>query len=355
MSASPEHQIMSSTRQRVCVAGAGAIGTVLAARLGGGGGPIGIDLSVLARGQTLAVIRNEGLALVDLEGTHRVRPKVGRAADLGDQDVIFLCAKAQDLPSLAEAAAPLLGPETLIVPVLNGIPWWYFEGEGGRFQGRNVHAVDPEGRLKQLLPSDRVIGAVTYITAERPAPGMARTHNPLRMIIGEIDHRRSARVERLAAMLEAAGIVTQISERLRDAMWTKLIANLTAGPLSVVTGATLRDIYGDPWLSQVVRQLLDETLLTAAVYRARVELDPPALLAMGAGMGAVRTSMLQDFEKGQPLELSSICEAVIELAELHGLPMRMTRNITILARYKSARTEAVPPRIPAPSQTGATS
>jgi 2-dehydropantoate 2-reductase len=239
---------------------------------------------------------------------------------------------------------------------VNGIPWWYFEGELGRFHGRNVHAVDPDGRLKRLLPSDRIIGAVTYITAERPAPGLARTSNPLRMIIGEIDHRRSARVERLGTMLVDAGIATQISERLRDPLWTKIIANLTAGPLSVITGATLRDIYGDPALSQIVRQLLDEALLTAAVYGARVEFDPPSLLAMGAGMGAVRTSMLQDFEKGLPLELSSICEAVIELAELHGLPMRMTRNITILARFTSGRAEgAAPQRVLTLSHKGATS
>ena len=158
---------MSFAPLRVCIAGAGAIGTTLAARLGRSGGQTGIEISVLARGDTLAVIRNEGLALIDLEGTHRVQPKVGRAADLGEQDVIFLCAKAQDLPSFADAAAPLLGPETLIVPVVNAIPWWYFEGELERFHGHNVHA--PDGRLKRRLPLDRVIGAVTYITAERPA------------------------------------------------------------------------------------------------------------------------------------------------------------------------------------------
>jgi 2-dehydropantoate 2-reductase len=339
---------------RVCVAGAGAIGTTLAVRLSRSGGETGVDISVLARGNTLSVIRNEGLALTDLEGTHRARPRVGYAADLGEQDVIFLCAKAQDLPSLADAVAPLLGPETLIVPVVNGIPWWYFEGEPGRFHGRNIHAVDPDGRLKRRLPSDRVIGAVTYITAERPAPGWARTSNPLRMIIGEIDHRRSARVDGLGAMLEHAGIATQISERLRDPLWTKIIANLTAGPLSVVTGATLRDLYRDPLLAHVVRQLLNEALLTAAVHGARIELDPPAFLAMGAAMGAVRTSMLQDFEKGLPLELASICDAVIELAELHGLPMRVTRNITMLARFKSGQiAPAAPQHVPTLSHTGA--
>lgn len=318
---------------RVGIAGAGAIGTTLATRLALGGHAVG----VLARGRTLDAIRRDGLRLTDLDGAHDVRVEAGGPDELGGRDVVFLCAKAQDLASLAASSRGMIGPDTLIVPIVNGIPWWYFEGVGGRNGGRTIQAVDPEGRLKALLPLDRVVGAVAFITAERLAPGVAHTANPLRMIIGEITHRRSPRAERLGALLNGCGIATQVSDRLRDPLWTKVIANLTSNPLSVVAGATLRDIYGAPDLSHIARQLLDEALLTAAAHGARVELDPAAFLAMGAAMGAVKTSMLQDFEKGLPLELSSISDAVIELAELHGLSMPLTRTIASLARFKSAQ------------------
>lgn len=318
---------------RVGIAGAGAIGTTLAARLALAGHAVG----VLARGRTLDAIRENGLRLTDLDGAHAVRVEAGGPGELGEQDVVFLCAKAQDLAPLAASSRGMIGPDTLIVPIVNGIPWWYFEGVGGRNGGRIVQAVDPDGRLKALLPLDRVVGAVAFITAERRAPGVAHTANPLRMIIGEITHQRSPRAERLGALLNGCGIATQVSDRLRDPLWTKIIANLTSNPLSVVAGATLRDIYGAPDLSHIARQLLDEALLTAAAHGARVELDPAAFLAMGAAMGAVKTSMLQDFEKGLPLELSSISDAVIELAELHGLSMPLTKTIASLARFKSAQ------------------
>lgn len=315
----------------VGIAGAGAIGTTLAVRIARAGHRVG----VLARGATLDVVRQDGLHLTDREGEHHVRVEAGAAEELGQPDLLFLCAKAQDLLALVRSARSMIGPDTLVVPVVNGIPWWYFEGEGGRHQGRAVRAVDPDGALKDLVPLDRVIGAIAYITAERMAPGVARSFNPLKLILGEIDHRPSDRLTRTAAMLTACGIHTQASGRVRDPLWTKVIANLSSNPLSVVSGATLQDIYGDPSLSQIARQMLSEALLTAAAYGARIELDPASLLAMGAGMGPVKTSMLQDFEKGLPLELSAICEAVIELAELQGLSMPLTRNIAILARFKS--------------------
>lgn len=323
---------MSDTCLRIGIAGAGAIGTTLGVRFALGGHRV----SVLARGRTLDAIRDHGLRLVDRQGEHHAPATAGGPDELEEQDVLFLCAKAQDLASLARSSQAMIGPGTLVVPVVNGIPWWYFEGEGGRHDGRTVGAVDPNGSLKTLLPMDRIIGAVAFITAERLAPGVARSLNPLRLSIGEITHRRTGRADRLGAVLTACGIDTTVSDRVRDPLWTKVIANLTSNPLSVVTGATLRDIYGDPSLAPIARQMLDEALLTAASFGARVALDPVSLLAMGAGMGDVKTSMLQDFEKGLPLELSSICDAVIELAEMQGLSMPLTKNIASLVRYKSA-------------------
>lgn len=323
---------------RICVAGAGAIGITLATRMS----MSGHHVSVLARGESLAVIKKNGLSLTDAEGEHHAQVTVGTADELPNADVLFLCAKAQDLESMAEAVQPLIHSETLIVPFVNGIPWWYFQGAEGRHAGRTVLAVDPRQRLKRLLPGQRVIGAVTTITAERLAPGVARTRNPLRCVIGEIDHRRSDRTDWLAALLADSGIATRVAERIRDALWTKVIANLCSNPLSVVTGATLRDVCGDPSLSIVSRQLVDEGLLVAASFGARLELDPSSLLAMGASMGDFKTSMLQDYEKGLPLELAAICEAVMELGELEGISMPFTRTITILSQFKSNMRQRAP-------------
>ncbi|WP_428826467.1 ketopantoate reductase family protein [Azonexus sp. IMCC34842] len=322
----------TDTPLRITIAGAGAIGCTLAARLA----LSGTQVNLLARGNTLAHIREHGVCLTDLEGTHVAHVNVGDGADFGPQDVIFLCAKAQDLIGLVTPLLPLIDAQTTIVPVVNGIPWWYFENHEGRHAGRIVKAVDPDGRLKALIPGERIVGTVAYITAEKLATGVVRTANPLRMIIGELHNSITPRVQRIQAVLEQSGIATQISERIRDALWTKVIANLTSNPLSVVSGGTLNDIYGDPELMKVTRQMLDEVLLTAASFGARIDLDPTSFMAMGAGMGEVRTSMLQDYDNGLPLELTSIGDAVVELASLHDLALPATTTILTLARFRSA-------------------
>lgn len=322
----------TDTPLRITIAGAGAIGCTLAVRLA----LSGTRVNLLARGKTLAHIRKHGVCLTDLEGTHVAHVNVGDGADFGPQDVIFLCAKAQDLIGLVTPLLPLIDAQTTIVPVVNGIPWWYFENHEGRHAGRIVKAVDPEGRLKTLIPGERIVGTVAYITAEKLATGVVRTANPLRMIIGELNNDSTPRVQRIRAVLEQSGIATQISERIRDALWTKVIANLTSNPLSVVSGGTLNDIYGDPELMKVTRQMLDEVLLTAASFGARIDLDPTSFMAMGASMGEVRTSMLQDYDNGLPLELTSIGDAVVELASLHDLALPATTTILTLARFRSA-------------------
>lgn len=314
-----------------CIAGAGAIGLTIAARLALKNQRVGL----IARGRSLSTIRQHGVRLIDLEGDHNVMVDVGHAADFTPPDVLILCSKAQDLPDMAADIAHLVGDKTIVLPVVNGIPWWYFDGISGKDTGRNVKAVDPDGRLKEIFPSKQVIGAVTTITSERLEPGCVRSLNPLTMVIGEISHVSSDRALSLASTLTESGIETRVSERIRDTLWGKVIANLIANPLSVLSGAPLRDICSHPGLSQITRLLLDEGLLVAAAYGARMELDPDAMLAVGASKGDFKTSMLQDFERGRPLELGSICNAVIELAELRGIPMPLTRNVAAIAAYRS--------------------
>lgn len=316
---------------RICIAGAGAIGCTLAALLV----ESGQQVSVLARGETLSAIRRDGIVLDDLDGRHHVQVQASAdAAELGPQDVIFLCTKAPALGELSRQIQPMIGPHTMVVPVINGVPWWYFHGEGGRFADRQVQAVDPDGQLDATLDWHRIIGCVVFITASTTATARVESRTPHLMIVGEPDNTFSPRLERLRQVIEAAGIEARATDRIRDQLWTKIIANITSNPLSVVTGATLEEIYSLPELRELVSSVLQETLLTAAAHGARVRIDPQTFFELGAGMGAVRTSMLQDYDKGRPLELAAIGDAVIELAEHMSIPMPITRNIIALARFR---------------------
>lgn len=317
---------------RVCIAGAGAIGCTLAARLANSGQQV----SMLARGAALEAINANGVHLTDLDGEHHAQ--VLAAADpaaLGEQDVLFICIKAPGLAALLPTLGPLIGPQTVVVPVVNGVPWWYFHGEAGRFANSRIEAVDPGGAISQALDLQHILGCVVFITAEVLAPGVVRSGNPHLMILGEPDNSQSPRLAQVCALVAGAGIEARASERIRDSLWTKIIANLTSNPLSVLTGATLAQLYGKPELNAVVAKMLNEALLTAAAYGARVGIDPQTFMKMGADMGEVRTSMLQDYEHGRPLELQAIGDAVVELAERQGLHMPVTRDILNLARFRS--------------------
>ncbi|WP_175874183.1 2-dehydropantoate 2-reductase [Burkholderia sp. BCC0397] len=327
---------------KICVAGAGAIGTTLAARLAASGRVV----SVFARGATLETISRRGIELDDLSGSIRVNvPASDRVDDFDIQDIVFVCAKAHALSGLLTSIKPMLGKETLVVPTVNGVPWWYFGGEGGRGHGstgsglgyESVRAVDPDGSLAAMLPSQQILGCVVYITAEVREPGRVIATNPHRMILGELDNRPSARLRQVCALLSDAGIDARASRCIRDDVWTKLIANLTSNPLSVVTGGTLQDIYGAAELREVVVDMMDEVMSVAERYGARIALNQDAFLVQGEKMGAFRTSMLQDYEKGQRLELAAIGDAVLELADRYGIPMPTTRAILALTRYRTTQ------------------
>ncbi|QWW72299.1 ketopantoate reductase family protein [Rhizobium sp. WYJ-E13] len=323
---------------RICVAGAGAIGLTLAARLK----LAGFAVSIVARGASLTAILNEGIRLFDREGEHQVQVEAGYADDLSLQDIIFLCPKSQDLPTLASSVQQLIGPDTMIVPVINGIPWWYFERLAGTWEGRQIEAVDPDNVLKGLLPSAQIIGTTTMITAERLKPGTARTINALQMTVGELDDQVSERVTILADILKLSGIETRVTSRIRDAVWTKVVRNLISNPVTAITGATLRENFGNGDLAGISRQMLFEVLPVIAAFGARIEVDPDAILSSGRKMGDVKTSMLQDLERGSPLELAAICDAVLELGRLHHIAQPVTQAITALARFKSVGTTRQP-------------
>ena len=319
------------TTLRIGVAGAGAIGCTVAAMLARAGHTV----SLLARGKTLQAVRANGIQLQRQEQTWQVPVNSSdNATELGVQDVLFLCAKAHDLASLAQASAPLIGPQTTLVPMVNGVPWWYFEGLPQQEQQHCIKAVNPDGRLFKLLPSAQVVGAVQFMTAERLAPGVVASHNPMLIILGEINHTDSERVQGIAQVLNASGIEGRPSSQIRDPLWMKIIANLTTNPLSVVSGATLDAMYANPRLLPITRRILFEGMALAAAHGARIPLDPHTIISETIAMGPIRTSMLQDYLHGNPLELAAIGDAVLELADAMNLPMPTARDIISLAHFR---------------------
>lgn len=321
---------------RICVAGAGAIGLTLTARLILGGFRVGL----VARGESIPFIEENGIRLIDNEGDHRMQVEVGEAANFPPVDILFLCPKSQDMPMIAAATKSLIASNTIIVPVINGIPWWYFDGKDDVWDGPQIKAVDPEGTLKRLIPSRQVIGVTTTMTVERTQLGTAKTFNPLQMTIGELDDRSSERLDNLADLLVTSGIAVRKAVRIRDAIWTKVVRNLISNPVTAVSGATLRQNFGNSYLVNISRQMLYEALPVIAAYDAKLEDEPGAILASGQKFGDVKTSMLQDLERGNQLELAAICDAVIEFAKLRGIAMPVTQAISNLAHFKSAPGEA---------------
>ena len=318
----------------ICIAGAGAIGCTLAARLA----KSGQSVNVLARGETLTAIQQNGIQLTDTDGVHQASVNASEyATELGLQDVIFVCTKAPSLPVMLELIEPMLHEKTIVIPVVNGIPWWYFQGIEGRFSGDNIEAVDPEGIINKLLPPSHLIGSVVFITAYRNSPGVVSSTTPHLIVLGEINHQMTERLEQVRKIIEDAGIEARATDNIRDQIWTKVAANLTSNPLSVVTRGTLEQVYADEHLKPLVRRMLDEVLLIAAAYGARIRFDPHTFMEMGAGMGKVKTSMLQDYEAGQPLELDAIGYSVLELAAKIDSPMIATQNLLDLTSFIAAQ------------------
>jgi 2-dehydropantoate 2-reductase len=318
--------------RRICVAGCGAIGGVLAARLAAAGH----EVSVLARGAQLAEICKAGLRLTDLAGTFSVKVAASDRARFGVQDVVFVSCKAHAMGSMLLLIEPLVRENTVVVPTVNGIPWWYFQGQGGPLEGQAVSAVDPNGALLGALSWTRIVGCVVYMAAEVKAPGCIVAISPHRMMLGEPSNQPSERAALLCGILNAAGIAATATDRIRDEIWTKLLGNLASNPLSVLTGATLEDQADDPDLRAIFLGIGREILAVGTTYGASFAVDPPGMVEICRKFGPFKTSMLQDFEKGRPLELAAIGDTVVELASKHDISMPVTRAILSLARFCDA-------------------
>ena len=322
---------------KICVFGAGAIGGAIAARLA----EAGAEVSIVVRGPHLDAIRRNGLTLIDKAGRRRMHlPATDDPAELGKQDAVLVALKAHSMPQAARSMLPLLGRETAVVAAQNGLPWWYFHKEGGRFDGEPLESVDPGAVVWKTIGPERVIGGVIYMGAEVPEPGVIDHSSGYRLVLGEPDGRISERLERISQALEKAGFTVERTLRIRDAIWVKLWGNISFNPLSVLTGARMSELAQDDGSMSVIRTIMEETQAVGERLGVIFDQTVDQRLARARETGPFKTSMLQDFEAARPLELDSVVYAVSELGRRLGVPMPMIDAVHALTLLR-ARTAGI--------------
>lgn len=295
---------------RVCIVGAGAIGGFIGTRLAAAGRS---QVSALARGATLAALREHGWRLQQ-GGALVQAPAVAadHAAELGAQDLVVIAVKGPALPALAPALLPLLGPATVVLPAMNGVPWWFVDGPP-------LESVDPGGAIAAALPRARVLGCVVHASAATPEPGVVAHRMGQGLIVGEPNGGASARAQAVVELLAHAGFDATLAADVRRDAWYKLWGNLTMNPVSAITGASGDRILADPLVRDFCSRAMREAAAVGAAIGCPIDQEPEARHAVTAKLGAFRTSMLQDVEAGRPIELDAIVGAVRELGQRHAI------------------------------------
>lgn len=317
---------------RICIFGAGAIGGYVGARLAKAQVA---DVSLVARGPHLEAMQAKGLSITQAGETVTVKTKVtAEPRELGRQDFIILTLKSNALPATAEALAPLIGPDTVLLFGQNGLPWWYFYKHGGRFDGRILESVDPGGSLWKKIGPERVLGGVIWLAAELGRPGHVIHGFGDRMAIGEPSGEISARATRLCALLEQAGVKSPVKTDLRNEIWLKLWGNLSFNPVSILTRGTLEGLARDSGTRAVLATMMMESRTVAEALGVNFSVSVEERLDMAAKVGAHRSSMLQDLDAGRPTELDALLGAVIELAHMTGIATPALKLVYDLARYR---------------------
>jgi Ketopantoate reductase len=314
---------------RIVIAGAGAIGGYIGARLA----KSGADVVLFARGPHLRAMQERGLRVISPDGDFEVKPEVtGDLNTIGRADVIFLGVKAHGLTTLAPQLRPLFGPDTAVVSTQNGIPWWYFQGYGGELEGLRLERVDPGGVIAASIEPRRVVGSLAYFATDIVEPGVIRHTEGNKISFGEPDGTKSERARTIAKPLIAAGFRCPINQRFRHEIWVKLLGNVAFNPISALTGGTLEELARHPDVSKVVRELMAETEAVAGKLNIELPISIDQRMAGAEKVGAHKTSMLQDLEAGRPLELEAIVGAVVELGERLGVPMPATSTVYACAK-----------------------
>ncbi|MEW2389076.1 2-dehydropantoate 2-reductase [Streptomyces venezuelae] len=322
---------------KVAVLGAGAIGAYVGAALH----RAGADVHLVARGPHLAAMRQHGARVLSPRGdfTARVRATAD-PAEIGPVDFVFLGLKATSYAACGPLIAPLLHGTTAVVAAQNGIPWWYFHRHGGPHDGHRVESVDPGGAVSAVLAPERAVGCVVYAATELEGPGVVRHLEGTRFSIGEPDRTRSARCAAFSEAMVAGGLKCPVEPELRGDIWIKLLGNISFNPISALARATMGEMCRHGGTRRVIEIMMNETLAVAAALGCEPDISVERRLAGAERVGDHRTSTLQDLERGKPLELDVLLAAVVELADITGVPVPTLRTVHAISDLLASRTAA---------------
>jgi 2-dehydropantoate 2-reductase len=324
---------------KIAVVGAGAIGGYLGAKLS----MAGEDVTFIARNRNLQAINANGFKLILEDGSQAHAPNaraVQHPADAGPQDAVLLTVKAHQVADLLPDLRGLFGPQTMVVTMINGVPWWYFQRLGGAWDGQVLESVDPGGRIAAQIESERIIGSVVYPASELVEPGVVRVIEGNRFTLGELDGSRSERIEALSQAMIRAGFKSPVSKDIRGEIWVKLWGNLSFNPISALTHATLEDICTFAPTRQLAAAMMTEAQAIGEKLGVEFKVSLDKRIAGAQAVGAHKTSMLQDVEHGRAIELAALVGAVIELGRITGVPTPTIDAVHALASLLARTLEA---------------
>jgi len=322
---------------KLCVVGAGAIGGWTAAWMA----RAGHEVSLVARGAHLEALRRDGLTLVSRgERSHHALPASEDPADFAVQDAVFLCLKTPSIAAMLPRLAPLVGPDTVVVPAINGLPWWYFHGAGGRWDGAAIECLDPQRGMFAALDPRHIVGCVVHGAAEVTAPAVVTHTAGKRFILGEPGGGRSERALRLAGAMAQAGFDAPVTGEIRVEIWTKLVGNLSYNPVAALTLAWMHEINANERLLALIRAMIEEAMRVAEAYGVRVPVSVDERIAIAKKIGNSKISMHQDVERGRPLEVEAIIGSVAELARKAGIATPMIDAVHALIAERARHPQA---------------
>lgn len=314
---------------KVCIYGAGAIGGWIGVHLA----RQGCTLSAVARGVTLAALQRQGLVL--RQGDQDIQAEVSAhedPADVGVQDLVIVAVKAPAMADVARRIGPLLGPDTVVLTAMNGVPWWFLQGFGGALSGTHLASVDPGGVMARYIPAAHIVGGVVHASCFLDAPGVIRHHFGQGLILGEPSGAETPRVRALVALLVQAGFSATVSPQIQKDVWYKLWGNMTLNPISAFTGATTDVLLDDPLVRDFVSRIMREAQAIGERIGLPIAQTPEDRHEVTRKLGAFRTSMLQDVTAGKPVELDALVSAVRELGQLTGVDTPFTDALLGLSR-----------------------
>ena len=321
------------TFSKICIYGAGAIGGWIGARLAQ---RPSVTLSVVARGETLQQLQTHGLQLHSGDQTQHAKVQASaQPASLGVQDLVIIAVKAPSLLDVSKQIQPLIGPNTIVMTAMNGVPWWFLQGFGGVYANTPLKSVDPNGEIATAIPAQHVIGCVVHASCSLRAPGQVQHHFGNGLVIGEPAGGSSARVNALHQLLRDAGFDATLSEHIQKDVWYKLWGNMTINPISALTGATSDKILNDPNLLGFVSAVMLEAKAIGAAMGIAIDQQPEDRHAVTRRLGAFKTSMLQDIQAKRAVELDALVGAVQELGKITKVPTPFTDALMGLARLQA--------------------